>query len=125
MDIFEKTRELGEMIQESELMKAAKELEAKQNEDEEASALMKEFNLNRINLARDMQNGKISREDAIKKNTDAFNDMCKKSPIIKEYVRAKQEFDAMVQQVNQILNYYITGADPSCTHDCSSCGGCH
>ena len=33
MDIFEKTRELGEMIQESEQMKKAKDLEAKQQRD--------------------------------------------------------------------------------------------
>lgn len=125
MEIFEKTRELGEMIQESELMKKTKELELKQQNDEEASALLKEFNLNRMNLARDMQSGKLSREDAIQKNNQAFDEMCEKSPVIREYIEAKQQFDAMVQQVNQILNYYITGTDPNCTHDCSSCGGCH
>ena len=125
MDIFEKTRELGEMIQESELMKRAKDLEAQQQNDEEASALLKEFELNRLNLARDMQSGKISREEAIQKNNQAFDELCEKSPIIREYIEAKQQFDAMVQQVNQILNYYITGTDPNCTHDCSTCGGCH
>lgn len=125
MDIFEKTRELGEMIQESEQMKKAKDLEVKQQSDEEASALLKEFNLNRINLARDMQNGKITKEAAIEANNKAFDDMCEKSQIIREYIAAKQEFDSLVQQVNQILNYYITGTDPNCTHDCSTCGGCH
>lgn len=125
MDIFEKTRELGEMIQESEQMKKAKDLEAKQQSDEEASALLKEFNLNRINLARDMQNGKITKEAAIEANNKAFDVMCEKSQIIREYIAAKQEFDSLVQQVNQILNYYITGTDPNCTHDCSTCGGCH
>lgn len=125
MDIFEKTRELGEMIQESEQMKKAKDLEAKQQSDEEASALLKEFNLNRINLARDMQNGKITKEAAIEANNKAFDDMCEKSQIIREYIAAKQEFDSLVQQVNQILNYYISGTDPNCTHDCSTCGGCH
>ena len=125
MDIFEKTRELGEMIQESEQMKKAKDLEAKQQSDEEASALLKEFNLNRIKLARDMQNVKITKEAAIEANNKAFDDMCEKSQIIREYIAAKQEFDSLVQQVNQILNYYITGTDPNCTHDCSTCGGCH
>ena len=38
---------------------------------------------------------------------------------------AKAKLDAVVNQVNQILNFYITGQDPNCTHDCSSCGGCH
>ena len=124
-DIFEKTRELGELIQASELMIKAKDLEAQQAADEEASTLLREFNLNRMNLARDMHNGKISKEDAIEQNNRAFNEMCEKSEIIRNYIEAKKEFDQMVQQVNQILNYYITGEDPNCTHDCSTCGGCH
>ena len=124
-EIFEKTRELGELIQASELMKKAKELEAKQQADEEASELLKEFNLNRMNLARDMHNGKMSKEDAIEANNRAFAEMCEKSEIIRDYIEAKRDFDQLVQQVNQILNYYITGEDPNCTHDCSTCGGCH
>ena len=124
-EIFEKTRELGELIQASELMIKAKDLEAQQAADEEASTLLPEFNLNRMNLARDMHNGKISKEDAIEQNNRAFNEMCEKSEIIRNYIEAKKEFDQMVQQVNQILNYYITGEDPNCTHDCSTCGGCH
>lgn len=122
--IFEKTRELGELIQASELMTKSKDLEAKQAADEEANALLQEFNLNRMNLARDMHNGKISKEDAIEKNNKAFEEMCEKSQVIRDYIDAKREFDQMVNQVNQILNYYITGEDPNCTHDCSSCGGC-
>ena len=50
---------------------------------------------------------------------------CLKIGINKEYIDAKKEFDAMVNQVNQMLNFYITGQDPNCTHDCSTCGGCH
>ena len=98
-EIIEKTRELGELIQNSEEMKNAKNAEILQENDDEAQALLKEFNLQRMNLARDMQNNKISREEAIQKNN--------------------------VNQVNQMLNFYITGQDPNCTHDCSTCGGCH
>ena len=59
MTIFEKTRELGEMIQNCEEMKAYKDAEAAQSADEATQEHMKEFNMNRLNLARDMQNGKI------------------------------------------------------------------
>ncbi|MBR0089227.1 MAG: hypothetical protein IJP94_05225, partial [Clostridia bacterium] len=78
-----------------------------------------------INLARDMQAGNISREDAIKQNNEAFEEIVEKSEIIKKHIEAKKEFDAMINQVNQILNFYITGQDPNCTHDCSTCSGCH
>ncbi len=124
-EIFEKTRELGEMIQNSEQMKKAKNLEILQENNEEAQELLKAFNLQRMNLARDMQNNKITREEAILKNNEAFEEMLSKSEVIKNYIDAKKEFDELVNQINQILNFYITGQDPNCTHDCSTCGGCH
>lgn len=122
--VEEKTRELGELIQSSEEMKKYKEAELRQSQDEEAAALMREFNVNRINLARDMQNGKIDRTEAVKQNNEAFNAILEKSEIIRDYVEAKKEFDTMINKMNQMLNFYITGQDPSCTHDCSTCGGC-
>ena len=125
MDIFEKTRELGELIQASEEMKKMKQAEAVQLADEEAQKLLGGFNLTRMNLARDMQEGKIPREEAVKKNTEAFEQMLEKSAAIKEYVEAKKEFDAVISKINGLLNFYITGQDPNCTHNCSTCGGCH
>lgn len=123
--IIEKTRELGELIQQSEEMKRYKDAELRQSEDETAAALMQEYNVQRMNLARDMQNGKLDRAEAVKKNTEAFEEMVSKCDVIKEYVEAKKELDLVIQRMNQMLNYYITGQDPNCTHDCSTCGGCH
>ena len=125
MTIFEKTRELGQMIQDSDEMKAFKEAEANQQNDEATQEAMKEFNLNRLNLARDMHNGKLSRDEAVEKNNKAFEELCEKAPLIKEYVDAKEKFDSMVNQINTIINFYITGSTGECTHDCSTCGGCH
>ena len=124
-EILDKTRELGMLIQASEQMKNMKNAEILQANDDKAQELMKEYNLKRLNLARDMQSGKISREDAVKQNNDAFDEIVEKSDSIKKYIEAKKEFDTLVNQVNQILNFYITGQDPNCTHDCSTCGGCH
>lgn len=125
MTVIDKTRELGELIQQSAEMERVKKAEIAQEADENAKELLKEFNMQRMNLARDMQSGKLSREDAIEKNNKAFDELIEKSDVIKEYIDAKKEFDGLVNQVNQILNFYITGQDPNCTHDCSTCGGCH
>ncbi len=124
-EVLDKTRELGVLIQASEQMKNMKNAEILQANDDKAQELMKEYNLARLNLARDMQAGKISREEAVKKNNEAFDYIVEKSDTIKKYIAAKKEFDTLVNQVNQILNFYITGQDPNCTHDCSTCGGCH
>lgn len=124
-EIMDKARELGELIQNSEEMKKAKNMEILQNNDDAAQELLKAYNMQRMNLARDMQNNKLSREEAVKKNNEAFEEMLSKSEAIKNYIEAKKEFDSLVNQINQILNFYITGQDPNCTHDCGTCGGCH
>ncbi len=125
MTLMEKAHELGEMIKESEEMKALDKADEAQQNDAVAQELLQEFNLKRMNIARDMQSGKIQQAEAIVKNNEAFSEMIKKSQTIADYVEAKKAFDNMVAEVNKILNYYITGQDPNCTHDCSTCGGCH
>ena len=85
-------------------------------------ALFCEFNLQRMNLARDMQNNKISQE-ASQKNNEAFEEMLEKSESIK-YIDAKRKFDAMVNQVNQMLNFTIKDKIKR-THDLRTCGGRH
>lgn len=125
MTIIETAHELGKLIKESPEMAAMKIADDAQANDEKAQELLKAFNLRRMNLARDMQEKKISREDAVKANNDAFEKLLSDSEVIKNYIEAKKAFDAVVQEINGILNYYITGQEPGCTHDCSTCGGCH
>ena len=125
MNILDKTRELGELIQECDEMKAFKAAELAQAQDDTAQVLMQEYNVKRMNLARDMQSGKITREEAISQNTKAFDEVLEKSETIRNYIETKKAFDDLVGQINRIINYYITGQDPDCTHDCSTCGGCH
>ncbi len=125
MTITEKAHELGQMIKECEEMKALKAAEEAQAHDDEAQAMVSEFNLKRMNLARDMQEGKITQEDAIKQNNEAFNKMVESCAVIKEYVEAKKAFDKVINGVNSVINIYIMGEQGGCTHDCHTCGGCH
>ncbi|MBQ3037732.1 MAG: YlbF family regulator [Clostridia bacterium] len=123
--ILEKAHELGELIKNSPEMKAMDEADEAQKNDKEAQELLQEFNLKRMNIARDMQAGKIQQAEAIVKNNEAFSELINKNKKIADYVEAKKAFDEMVTKINQVLNFYITGQDPNCTHDCSTCGGCH
>ena len=125
MTIIEKANELGELIKASEEMAALKAAEKAQAEDEAAQKLVEEFNLKRMNLARDMQAGKLTQEEAIKQNNDAFSEMVEKSEVIKNYVEAKKAFDKLIAGVNSVINLYIMGDQGGCTHDCHTCGGCH
>lgn len=125
MELLKKAHELGEMIKNSSEMAAMNAAEEAQKNDEAAQKLLEEFNLNRMNLARDMQAGKIKQAEAIIKNNEAFSKMVEESKVIADYVEAKKAFDNLVSEVNNIINYYITGQDPNCTHNCSTCSGCH
>lgn len=125
MTIIEKAHELGEMIKESAEMKALKIAEEAQANDDAAQQLIADFNIKRLNLAREIQAQKITEEEAIKKNNEAFSEMVEKSETIKKYVDAKNEFDKLVNSVNNVINIYIVGEQQGCTHDCSTCGGCH
>lgn len=126
MTIIEKTRELGELIQNSEEMKAVKKAEAMQAEDENAKTLFLEFNMHRMNLDRNIQEGKITQEEAVEKDRKAFEEMVEKSETIKAYVEAQENLNKLINEIYGVLNYYITGQAPGgCSHDCSSCGGCH
>ena len=123
MTVIEKTRELGEMLRDCEEMKAYKAAEDLQKTDEFSQECMREFNANRLQLAREMQSGKLSREEAVAKNNEAYEALIEKAPLIKDYVAKKAAFDTLVQQVNQIINFYITGSTGSCSGSCSTCGG--
>ena len=124
MDIMEKATELGEMIKNSEQMKAMKEAEEIQTKDEEATKLIQEYNLKRMNIARDMHEEKITQDEAVKLSHEAY-DALLENDVIAAYIRTKDEFNDFIQKINDILTYYITGEEPGCTHDCCSCEGCH
>ena len=125
MTIIEKAHELGQMIEESEELKALKAAEKAQQEDEKAQMLVSDFNMKRMNLAREIQANKLTEAEAMQKNNEAFNEMVESSEVIQKYVEAKKAFDQMINSVNNIINIHIMGEQEGCTHDCSTCGGCH
>lgn len=126
MEILELAHELGKKIAASEEMAKMRAAEEAQANDEASREALKAFNLKRMNLARDMQEKKISQEEAVKQNTEAFQTLLEENELIREFVETKKAFDEMVGNINGVLNFYITGEEPgSCTHNCSTCGGCH
>lgn len=125
MNINEKAHELGKMISESAEMARMEKAEEAQKNDEAAQNLMNEFTLKRMNLMRDLQAGKIKEEEAIEKNNEAYYEMMEKNAVIKEYVESKSAFDELIMNINSILDSYVAKENVNCTHDCSTCGGCH
>ncbi|MBQ7355216.1 MAG: YlbF family regulator [Clostridia bacterium] len=47
-------------------------------------------------------------------------------PVFKAYEEAEMAMNATIQKVQMTIVAQVTGRMPSdCTHDCSTCGGCH
>ena len=128
MEIFDKARELGMAVVESEAYKRLKDAEAAQETDGEAMKLLKEYSDLRTKLGKEVQSGEPTPEriEEIRALVNEKYDTVAAHPVIKEYMEAKNEFDLIMQQMNTILSYFINGEDASsCGGDCSSCGGCH
>ena len=128
--IIEKAQELGTLIAESPEKLAAETAADRMNNDEEAVKLLATYNENRKAATaklRDKEPTKEELEEYRNYVQEEFNKIAE-NKIISDYIEANKEFDLLVQQVNAVLSYFITGQEAeggSCSGSCSTCGGCH
>ena len=128
MDIFDKARELGEAIVNSDEYKAMKLAEAKQEQDEEAMKLLQEYSEIRKTLGEEINKGDVSKErmEEIRAAVEEAYEKVTTNDTIVEYINAQRTFQAIIDQMNTIISYHITGQLPGgCGGSCSTCGGCH
>ena len=128
-EIFEKARELGQAIIESKEYKELKACELAQENDEVALTLLKEYSEVRSNLASEIQKGDVSEEriaEIREELEEAYSKMTTNDTIT-AYINAQRTFQSIIDQMNSIISFHITGKMPGgCSGNCSSCGGdCH
>jgi cell fate (sporulation/competence/biofilm development) regulator YmcA (YheA/YmcA/DUF963 family) len=128
MNIFELAAELGRTLKEDKRLVALDEARAAYEADERVMKLMMEYEVQQ----RAMQNEalKPERDDAligmIQSRIDAIYDEIVASESYKALEKAQDEVNELMTMVNNTITFNITGEMPSsCTHDCSTCGGCH
>ncbi len=127
-EIIEKAKELGALLQSSEQVQKYNAAKAAFEQDEETQKLVKEFNLHRMTMMT-LGNGENADEPRIAEVEERLKDVYGRI-MESESMKAMQEtgkaVEEMMGQVNGVLSFYVTGEEPqTCTHDCSSCGGCH
>ncbi len=126
-EILTKARELGQAIVDSEEYKTLKALEEQQENDEEAMALLIEYNNVRKALAEEINNGEVNDERMaqIRTELEECYEKVMSNPTISAYNEAQQKFSAVVQQMNSILTYFMTGEiSGGCSGNCSGCSSC-
>ena len=120
---------LGELVKADERCTRIQSTISDYEHSEELTALIGEYNTQQ-NLLADAYNkpegDQTASEEfksAVQARIDALYDQITTHPVYTAYVAAKNEFDALTQEIYAELQFVITGERP-CSHDCSSCG-CH
>ncbi len=136
MDILlEMAKDMGEALQQDERYVAMQMAQAKADDDKALQELIGEFNLKRMAINNEAQKEDRDDEKLQKLNyelREAYTNVMKNENMVK-YNETKQALDECVQRVIAIITMCAEGEDPdtadydpsACTHDCSTCGGCH
>lgn len=134
MDIIEKARELGKLIQQEESYIALQKAQADADADMDLQNLIGDFNMKRMSI-----NNEASKKDKDSDKIALLNSQMREdySKIMSNknmiaYNEAKDAFDMVANRVLAIVQQSAEGADPetadystsSCSGSCSTCGGC-
>ena len=130
--VFEKTRELGDALLASEEYLAMKAAEDAAMADADAAALMGEYLEHKQQFQEILESGNLD-VDELTRHKDAMDELqgqFQEIPAIVKMNEAREGFDTLINQVNQVLRFLITGemSDPetsACGGSCASCPGCH
>ncbi len=127
--IFEKAKELADLIAYSDEKKDAQEASRLLMEDEEASKLISDYNEKREAKLAEYKDKEPTKEDVESINEylqGEFNKIMD-NQIIHEYVKASRVFEMMLTQMDNIIKQGIAADDghSGCSGSCSTCSGCH
>ncbi len=129
--IVEKAKELGELLKQSDEFKNYNEVKAKYEADEELQTLISNFNLKKMAVMNQMQNEENPDEEKLKKLQEEMRtaySAVMTNETMSEFVKAKETFENLVNEMYGIINFAVTGVAPGgCDgSSCASCGGgCH
>ena len=126
--IIQMAHYIGKAIKESDEMKEYEAAQAAYAADEELQTKVTEYNVQQKAFAD--ESAKTMPNDfllgAIRKRLEALADEITKAPAYVAFAEAQDKVTAVLAQVNETIMSEVTGEEPHhCSHDCSSCGGCH
>ncbi len=127
--VFLKTRELGQALVESEIYKTMKEAEDKAMKNTMAAEIMARYMELRGTL-QEMLSQPEPDSVKMKELSDEMDNVHEQLQNIDDIValtKAREDFNNLIGQVNQVLQFIVTGKldepEGGCTGSCASCGG--
>ncbi len=133
MTVMEHAKALGEAIADSAVVKALREAQEAFNACRPLQDKMTEYNANRAAMGEEFQK-EIEKQDPdmiqmIKNRMDVLGKEIVAFPEYKAMADAENSLKTLMTKINSEINFYVFGVRPeeenACTHDCSTCGGCH
>ena len=127
MEIFEAAIALGKMIKDSKEGIELEEAKKEWSECEELRTAYTEYTTQHklLELQEQAGNPDPALNARITNRANELYNIIVNHESYKRLDAAQEALNNLVQQVNGIIIEQITGTNPNCTHDCSTCGGCH
>ena len=127
--IIEKAHELGLEIAKSEELKNLEAAKAALESDEALNKQMSEYEAERQLLGEEFSKPEMEMDEIAIANLRARLEELGKSigqnPMYIAVSEALQAMNKLMADVNAEIKFCITGERDTCTHDCSTCSGCH
>ena len=127
MELMEMAKLVGLAIKESEEGKRAEEMKKAYEEDEKIVALTTEFDVQQKALAAMVgnENADNNLTEAIQARLSVIYEEVLATEVYKAYEAAQKDLGRLIDKVNSVIMGQVSGNVEGCTHDCSSCSGCH
>ena len=129
MDIYEMAAALGDELKKDERLVALEMARKNYDADHQLKTLVMEYEVQQQALQREA--GKPDHDlhflEVIQSRIDTLYQAIVENPTFDALNRAQEAVNGLMNEVNQTIMFQITGGKPTsgCTHDCSTCGGCH
>ncbi len=128
--IIELAHALGEEIAKSEEIANLEKTKAAFSEDAALQDMMNEYEADRMLLGQEFaKNADEADERAIADLRARIGELSaeiSKHPLYIAFSEAQNAMNDLMAEVNAEIKFCITGERPEkCTHDCSTCSGCH
>ena len=124
--IIEKAKELGALIENSDIVLTQRAAKKEFDDNAELQDLIGAFNMAKMSL---MNESNKDTPDAAKveefrnQTTQAYEKVMQ-HPVMMKLNDAEIALEGLLNQINGILQQSVTG-EQGCTHNCATCGGCH
>lgn len=127
--IIELAHKLGEEIAKSDEIANLEAAKGEFQSDEALQDKMNEYEAQRMLLGQEFSKSDEADQKAIADIRARIEELSKEISASEKYQKfasAQQAMNALMAEVNAEIKFCITGERPEeCTHDCSTCKGCH